>query len=127
MESVERPPVAAQRVREVAPIVAVLRTVARIQDSTPTKRLRALFSSLSPCLMTFELPPSRFCSSALVTGARAAGRTLTYGTAESAEAGPDCGAAPGITRNRADKGASGRAACRTLKGSRRNGVARRTG
>ena len=63
---------------------------------------------------------------ASVTGTSTAGRTLTYRTAESAEAGPDCRAAPGITRDRADEGASGRAACRTVKRSGRDGVARRT-
>src|SRR6202030_3418087 len=63
---------------------------------------------------------------ASITGARIAGRTLTYRIAESAEAGPDCGPAPRVTRNRADNGASGRAACRTLKRPGRDGVARRT-
>jgi hypothetical protein len=62
-----------------------------------------------------------------ITCARAAGRTSAYRTAKSAEAGSDCGAAPGIARNRPDQCTSGGSPCRALKGSGRNGLARRGG
>jgi len=64
---------------------------------------------------------------ASITGARTAGRTSTCCAADSAEAGPDCGAAPGIPRNRPDKGAPGRASSGALKRAGGNGLARRRG
>ena len=62
-----------------------------------------------------------------ITGARTAGRTPSYGSAKGAEAGSDCSAAPGIARDRADKGAPGRASNGALKGTGGNGLARRRG
>jgi len=117
------------------------------RGSTSIERPRALSSSFVPlalshfgtglgsayllrCSAVLSPPPSRFRSRqpiiASVTCARAAGRAPTYSIAESAEAGPDCGTAPGIARNRPDKSTSGRASCRALKRPGRDGLARRT-
>jgi hypothetical protein len=62
---------------------------------------------------------------ASVTGARTSRRTPTYSAAETAKTGSDCGAAPGVARNRPNKGASGRASRGALKRSRRDGGAGR--
>jgi hypothetical protein len=58
----------------------------------------------------------------LIAGSRTASRTPTYCITNSAESGPDCGAAPGIAGNRPNQRASGRA----LKGPRHYGFTRRS-
>src|SRR5215468_9200538 len=68
-----------------------------------------------------QYPPVRRGIS--VTSARTAGRASTYGTANPTESGPDCGATPGIPRNRPDHGAAGRASSGTTDGAWGNGLA----
>src|SRR5207248_11389459 len=55
---------------------------------------------------------------ASIAGTRVACRTSTYRSTESTETGADCGAAPGIARNRPDQGTPCRASPRALKGPR---------
>jgi hypothetical protein len=123
-------------------VIVVKRAIARMrQASRPTELPRALFSSLSPCLITLLYgfgsrssgpPTSRLRSSgkritASITRARTARRAPAYCTAESAEAGPNCGAPPGIARNRPDKCATGRTSSRAPKGPLSYRLAWRTG
>ena len=94
-------------------VAMVAQTAARMsRDSMLAESPRCIVSSASPF-------PSRIS----VTGARTAGRASTYCTANPTEGGPDCSAAPGIPRNRPDKGATGRASSGTPERAGGNGLA----
>ena len=107
MGAVERPRAAVRLVAMVAQTAARMR-----RDSIREESRRRIVSLVFP-----------LCRGILVTGARAASRASTYRIANSTEGGPDCGAAPGISRNRPNHGAAGSATSSTPDGTGGNSLA----